>query len=130
MVHYGHYLFRAPAPLAIFDPGLDAVTGQSIFLEGHRQNTAMFAESSASADFGGLARLTPALIYQLFAPLLIILLGHGALVRERESAVLAPLLALGVSGRTLIAGKVLALLSFTGLLLIPLIILLAVQLPA
>jgi len=122
MVHYGHYLFRAPAPLAIFDPGLDAVTGQSIFLEGHRQNTAMFAESSASADFGGLARLTPALIYQLFAPLLIILLGHGALVRERESAVLAPLLALGVSGRTLIAGKVLALLSFTGLLLIPLII--------
>ncbi len=58
MVHYGHYVFRAPAPLAIFDPGLDFVTGQSIFLEGHRQNTAMFAESSASADFGGLSYLS------------------------------------------------------------------------
>jgi len=122
MVHYGHYLFRAPAPLALFDPGLDAVTGQSIFLEGHRQNTAMFAESAASADFGGLSWLTPALIYQLFAPLIIILLGHGAIVRERESSTLAPLLALGVSSRTLIAGKTLALFSFTGLLLIPLLI--------
>ena len=42
MVHYGHYAFRAPAPLAVIDPGLDAVTGQSIFLEGHRQNSASF----------------------------------------------------------------------------------------
>ncbi len=24
MVHYGHYVFRTPAPLALFDPGLDA----------------------------------------------------------------------------------------------------------
>jgi len=101
---------------------LDAVTGQSIFLEGHRQNSTMFAESAASADFGGLSWLTPALIYQLFAPLIIILLGHGAIVRERESSTLAPLLALGINSRTLIAGKVLALLFFTGLLLIPLFI--------
>ncbi len=45
MVHYGHYAFRTPPPLAAFDPGVDAVTGQSIFLEGHRQNTAMFADA-------------------------------------------------------------------------------------
>ena len=121
MVHYGHYLFRAPAPLALFDPGLDAVTGQSIFLEGHRQNTVMFAEAAASADFGGLSWLNPALIYQLFAPLVIILLGHGSVARERESAVLTPLLATGISGRTLIAGKMLALLLFTVFLLLPLI---------
>ena len=41
MVHYGHYVFRTPPPLAMIDPGVDSVTGQSIFLEGHRQNTAM-----------------------------------------------------------------------------------------
>ena len=128
MVHYGHYLFRAPVPLASFDPGLEAVTGQSIFLEGHRQNTVMFAESAASADFGGLSWLTPALIYQLFAPLIIILLGHGTVVRERETAVLAPLLAIGISGRTLIVGKALALLSFALLLLVPLIISCAIAL--
>ncbi|MYF71548.1 MAG: delta 1-pyrroline-5-carboxylate reductase, partial [Proteobacteria bacterium] len=33
MVHYGHYVFRPPPPLAMIDPGVDSVTGQSIFLE-------------------------------------------------------------------------------------------------
>jgi ABC-2 type transport system permease protein len=120
MVHYGHYVFRTPAPLALFDPGLDSVTGQSIFLEGHRQNTAMFAASDASADLGGLIWLSPAMVYQLFAPLLVILLGHGLVAREREAATLATLLAQGTSGRVLLAGKALALFSFVVVLLIPL----------
>lgn len=120
MVHYGHYVFRTPAPLAAFDPGLDAVTGQSMFLEGHRQNSATFAASSASADIGGFSTLTPALVYQFFAPLLIILLGHGAIVRERESSTLAPLVAQGVSGLTLLRGKALALSGAIGIMLVPL----------
>ncbi len=122
MVHYGHYVFRTPAPLALFDPGLDPVTGQSIFLEGHRQNTAMFAASGASADLGTLSWLSPALVYQWFGPLLVILLGHGLIVREREAATLATLLAQGTPGRVLVAGKALALLSVVGMLLVPLAI--------
>lgn len=120
MVHYGHYLFRAPMPLAVVDPGLDAVTGQAMFLEGHRQNSATFSASSNSADLGGLSWLTPAVVYQVFAPLLLIVLGHGAIVREREAGALAPLLAQGLTGRTLFAGKALALLLFVLLLLVPL----------
>jgi ABC-2 type transport system permease protein len=119
MVHYGHYVFRTPTPLAMFDPGLDSVTGQSMFLEGHRQNSAAFSASLASADMGALSWLTPALVYQLLAPLLILLLGHGAVVREREAGALAPLLAQGISGRLFIMGKALALLSFVVVLLIP-----------
>ena len=121
MVHYGHYVFRAPAALAKFDPGVDPITGQSIFLEGHRQNSAMFAGFTASADLGSWSWLTPAVIYQLFAPMLIILLGHGGIVRERESGMLIPLLAHGMSGHVLIAGKALAILSFVVFLLIPLL---------
>jgi ABC-2 type transport system permease protein len=120
MVHYGHYVFRTPAPLALFDPGLDPVTGQSIFLEGHRQNTAMFAASDASADLGGMSWLSPAMVYQLFAPLLVILLGHGLVAREREAATLATLLAQGTPGRAVLAGKALALFSFVVVLLLPL----------
>ncbi len=120
MVHYGHYVFRAPMPLALFDPGLDSVTGQAIFLEGHRQNSATFSASGASGDLGGLSWLTPALTYQIFAPLLIILLGHSAIVRERESRALASLLAQGVSGRALMIGKTLALFLFALVLLTPL----------
>jgi ABC-2 type transport system permease protein len=122
MVHYGHYVFRTPAPLSLFDPGLDPVTGQSIFLEGHRQNTAMFAASGASADLGAFSWLSPAMVYQLFAPLLVILLGHGLIAREREAATLGPLLEQGTSGRLLLAGKALALLSVVALLLVPLAI--------
>jgi ABC-2 type transport system permease protein len=122
MVHYGHYVFRTPAPLSLFDPGLDPVTGQSIFLEGHRQNTAMFAASGASADLGAFSRLSPAMVYQLFAPLLLILLGHGLITRERDAAALATLLAQGTPGRVLLAGKALALLSVVVVLLVPLAI--------
>lgn len=119
MVHYGHYVHRIPGPLAILDPGVDRVTGQSIFLEGHRQNSAMFAEARGGASLGRLADLTPALVYQLFAPLLLIVLGHSLIVRERESATLAPLLAQGLSPGVLIAGKAAALGSVMLLMLLP-----------
>ncbi len=122
MVHYGHYAFRAPSPMSIIDPGLDAVTGQSIFLEGHRQNSAVFNESEAAADLGGLSWLSPALIYQWFAPLLLILLGYGAVVRERESTTLSTLLLQSVSGVQIISGKLLALLMMTMVLLMPMFI--------
>lgn len=121
MVHYGHYVFRTPPPLAMIDPGVDAVTGQSIFLEGHRQNTAMFADTRASANIGGFQGFSPAVVYQVLIPLLLIALGHGVFVREREARTLAPLLAQGVTGVTLYAGKVLALAGLSAALLLPLL---------
>ena len=123
MVHYGHYAFRLPPPLAVFDPGVDAVTGQSIFLEGHRQNTAMFADAKASASLGGFAALTPASLYQLLLPLLLIIIGHGVILRERESGTLAVLLAQGQSGLALAGGKALALLGVVAVFLLPLALL-------
>lgn len=125
MVHYGHYAFRLPPPLAVFDPGVDAVTGQSIFLEGHRQNTAMFADAKASANTGGFTALTPANLYQVLLPLLIIIIGHGVILRERESGTLAVLLAQGQSGLALAGGKALALLGVVAVFLLPLALLAA-----
>jgi ABC-2 type transport system permease protein len=130
MVHYGHYAFRTPPPLAAFDPGVDAVTGQSIFLEGHRQNTAMFADTRAGADMGGFAALTPANLYQLLLPLLIIIIGHGVLLRERESGTLAVLLAQGQSPLQLAGGKALALAGVAGVFLLPVALLAALALAA
>ena len=122
MVHYGHYVFRAPPPLAMIDPGVDAVTGQSIFLEGHKQNSAVFADARAGAELGGFQGLTAALVYQLFVPLLLIAIGHGVFIREREENTLAPLLAQGVTGNELYAGKWIALAGVTLALLLPLTI--------
>lgn len=121
MVHYGHYVFRPPPPLAMFEPGVDAVTGQSIFLEGHRQNTAMFADTRAAADLGGFAALTPATLYQMLLPLLLIVLGHAMFLRERESGTLAVMLAQGQSGAALAMGKAAALLAVIVIFMLPLI---------
>ncbi len=122
MVHYGHYAFRPPPPLAVFEPGVDAVTGQSIFLEGHRQNTAMFADTKAAADLGGFATLTPASLYQLLLPLLLVVLGHAIFLRERESGTLAVMLAQGQTGVKLAMGKAAALLTVIVIFMIPLVI--------
>jgi ABC-2 type transport system permease protein len=119
MVHYGHYAFRSTPPLAAFDPGVDAVTGQSIFLEGHRQNTAMFADTRSGADLGGFAALNPANLYQLLLPLLLIIIGHGMVLRERESGTLAVMLAQGQSGLAIAGGKALALAGVAALFLLP-----------
>ena len=70
MVHYGHYVFRTSPPLAMIDPGVDAVTGQSIFsgrppakLRDVRRCEGRVRTSVASRG------LTAALVYQLFVPL-------------------------------------------------------------
>ena len=119
MVHYGHYVFRTPSPLAVFDPGIDAVTGQSIFLEGHHQNTAMFADNRSKARAGGFGTLSAAKVYQLFLPLLLIAIGHAVLIRERENRTLGSLLAQGVTGTQILGGKALALFGFSLFLTLP-----------
>jgi ABC-2 type transport system permease protein len=119
MVHYGHYVFRTPPPLAVFDPGIDAVAGQALFLEGHRRNSAAFAPAPASAGIGAFGIPHPALAYQVFVPLLLLALGHALFVRERESGTLAPLLAQGVGRGELVLGKGIALGGAALLMLLP-----------
>ena len=60
--------------------------------------------------------------YQLFAPLILILLGHNVISRERVASTLTLLLSQGVTGGVLLLGKALALLMAVGLLLVPLMV--------
>ncbi|MEM8771436.1 MAG: DUF3526 domain-containing protein [Pseudomonadota bacterium] len=122
MVHYGHYVFRTPAPLAALDPGVDPYTGTVIFLEGHRQNSATFSPSYDGAQAGPFARLTPALAYQLLIPLVLIIIGFGAVSREREAGTDRQLVTSGVSSTSIWAGKTVALAGVGALLLVPLLI--------
>lgn len=126
MVHYGHYSFRIPPPLAFIDPGIDRVTGQAIFLEGHSQNTATLADAKANANLGRFSSLTPAFVYQIFLPLLIIVIGYSSIVRERETRTLDTMLAQGVTGISIFIGKSLALYSIGIVLLTPLLIVVAI----
>lgn len=122
MVHYGHYVFRTPTPLAALDPGVDAYTGTVMFLEGHRQNSATFSPTYDGAQAGPFARLTPALTYQLLVPLVLIVMGFGVIAREREAATDRQLVTSGISPASIWLGKTLALASVAALMLLPLLI--------
>jgi ABC-2 type transport system permease protein len=109
VVHYGTFIFRPLGPLAAFDPGVDAFTGNSMFLEGHRQNTANFGDVRQSSLLVRFGQLTPAFVLQVVAPLLLIFLGYGALARETERGTLRLLMLQGVGRGQVVRGKLLAL---------------------
>lgn len=109
VVHYGNFIFRPLGPLAAFDPGVDAFTGNSMFLEGHRQNSANFGDVRQSSILVRFGQLTPAFVLQVVAPLLLIFLGFGAVARETERGTLRVLMLQGVGRERLIAGKLTAL---------------------
>jgi len=119
VAHFGHYLFRPLNPLAAFDPGIDAYTGNTLYLEPHRQNSANFGDVRQSSLLLRFGQLTPAFVLQVLAPLLLVFVGHASVARERESGTLRILLAQGVGGRQIVLGKLLALSGFAALALLP-----------
>jgi ABC-2 type transport system permease protein len=119
MVHYGHFVFRPLPALAAFDPGVDGFTGNTIFLEGHRQNSANFGDVRQSSLLVRFGQLTPAFVLQSLAPLVLIFVGFGIVARERERGTIRQLFAHGVSARQLMLGKLLALGGMSGILLAP-----------
>ncbi|MBH1816817.1 DUF3526 domain-containing protein [Stenotrophomonas maltophilia] len=119
VVHYGHFVYRLPAALAAFDPGVDPFTGSSMFLEGHRQNTANFGDVMQNSILTRFGQLTPAFALQILAPLVLVFLGHAALAQERQSGTLRQLMLQGASRRSVLGGKLAALLALAGLFLLP-----------
>lgn len=119
MIHYGHYVFRVPPPLSVIDPGVDAFAGTVMFLEGHRQNSAVFSPRYAGARAGPFADLSPAFTYQILLPLLLIVLGFASIPREREGRTDYFLYAATVTAADLWLGKTIALVGAAGLSLVP-----------
>lgn len=122
MVHYGHYVFRPPSPLSIIEPGVDSFTGTAIFLEGHRQNSAMFSDQRQASGMTRFSSLTPSFLLQVLVPLFIILIGYASVTREKEAGTLHIMITQGVNLWHLLIGKYLALASSGLLMLMPLVI--------
>ena len=119
MVHYGQFVFRPLPGLAAFDPGVDAFTGNTIYLEGHRQNSANFGDVRQSSLLVRFGQLTPAFVLQILAPLVLIFIGFGIVARERERGTIRQIFAHGVNARTLFLGKALGLGGVALLMLAP-----------
>lgn len=121
MAHYGYLVFRIGHPLNIFDNGLDDYLGNVIFLEAHKQNTANLSEAGSSGTLVRFGAFSSAFILQSIVPLIILFLGFGLIVQERENATLKIIIVQGTSGRDIIWGKILGLWLFSLCFLIPVI---------
>lgn len=120
--HYGVHAFKPINPLAFIDPGVSAFVGISVWLEAHKQNEFQFRPARDRSSLHRFGELTPALLLQTLAPLLLILVGFAGFAGERENGTLRQLLSLGVSRRRLLAGKALALVGLMGAMIVPITI--------
>lgn len=117
--HYGAFVFKPVQPLAAIDPGLDPFVGVFVFLEAHKQQLARYRPIEDAAPTRRLGLLTPATAALVLLPLLVIALTFASFAGEREQGTLRPLLALGVSRRSLLAGKALGALLPLAAVLVP-----------
>ncbi len=122
MAHFGSFVFRTQHPLRIFDSGLESYTGNSIFLEAHKQNTANFSEAALSTGLVRFGDLNIALLLQLILPLIIFFIGYASIVSEKENGTLKIIYLQGVSMRQILLGKVLGLFMVSALFFIPALI--------
>lgn len=125
VVHYGTYAHRPVSPLAAFEPGVDPFTGTTLFLEGHRQNSATFGAMRESSGLIRFGQLTPAFVLQALTPLLLIFLGFSTLTRDREAGLLRQLRVHGARPSEILAGKALALGAVAAVALAPALVALA-----
>jgi ABC-2 type transport system permease protein len=84
MVHYGSYVYRPIGTLAGFDPGIDPFSGTTLYLEGHRQNSATISAVRENSSLMRFGQLTPAFVLQTLAPLLLVVFDDHARAYARQ----------------------------------------------
>jgi len=124
VVHAGDFVFKTPGPLARIDWGIESQVGRSVFLEGHRQNTANFSDAALSGGLLRLGDLSPSLVVQQWLPLLMLLAGAAGIAGERQSGALTASLVGGARGTDLLLGKAAALFGFGLLMAVPVLLVL------
>ena len=103
--HYGAFVFKPVQPLSAIDPGLDPFVGVFVFLEAHKQQLARHRPIEDATPTRRLGQLTPATAALVLLPLLVVSLTFSSFAGERDQGTLRPLLAMGISRWSLLAGK-------------------------
>ncbi len=120
--HYGTFVFKPKTILSLFDFGLDAFTGTSVYLEAHYQHEFMFRPAQDHSSMIRFGELSAAVVLQILVPLLVIFLAFPAFTRERESGTLKLLMSQGISPHALSWGKIMAYTSMLAVILAPFVL--------
>lgn len=116
--HFGHFVFKPVSPLAALDPGTDDHLGTMVRLEAHRQHAASALSDGTGAALASFPAVSPAFAFQVFAPVLLILVVFGTFAGEGPRQILRQELAGGVPPGVLLAGRFLAYAAGVGGLLL------------
>ena len=108
--HVGQTVYKPVSPLAGFDPGAVSEFGSSIFVQSHYQSSAKNPPTWDKVDLIRNEAYSPAVLLELFGPLLIIILGIASIAREKEGGTLSMLLTTGSRWSAIATGKGFAVL--------------------
>lgn len=103
--HFGRYVYKPAAPLAVLDPGLGAHLGSAVKLEGHVQNASRFKATDGGAALGRFGGFSPAFALQVLAPLMIVFAAFGAFAGERQRQLAWQEIGAGASAWQLVLGR-------------------------
>jgi ABC-2 type transport system permease protein len=117
--HYGMWAFKPIGALSVVDPGIEPYVGNAIWLEAHYQNAPLHRPAQDATLIERFGALSPAIVLGVVAPLMIILLGFGAVARERERGVWTLALAQGARSGPMLWAKSAALFTWLMLAALP-----------
>lgn len=109
MAHFGSFAFRIKHPLSMFDNGMESYTGNAVYLEAHKQNTANYSEASFSTGLLRFGEISLGMLLQTILPLILFFLGFNAVAQQRENATLKILVSQGAGFKQIIWGNSLGL---------------------
>jgi len=126
--HYGTYAFKPLSVFNLMEKGIDPYTGQAIRLETHLQNP---PEIRAAGDATFLLRsgeLTIGFAFLYVIPLLIVVVAHGVVCREREQGTLKLVMCQGLRPYQLLLGKILGAATILSVIIFPVMLVLGIVL--
>lgn len=118
--HRGLTVSKAISPLLSYDLGSVSYHGTAIRVEAHRQHASVDPLQTTGSINLLNEPLSPALIAQLFIPLLIILLGYASVSGEIEQGTWGVLLTNAVSPKSLLLGKCVTIFAIATTITLPL----------
>lgn len=106
--HFGRYVYKPAAPLAILDPGLTDHLGSTVKLEGHVQNASRFRATDGGAALSRFGGFSPAFALQVLVPLMIVFAAFGVFAGERQRQLAWQEIGAGATAWQLVLGRFMA----------------------
>jgi len=122
--HFGSYVVKPVNPISAIDPGINALVGNVLRLEAHRQNESAYSAASQSLMMSKFGALNPSIILQIIIPILLIFLVYRSISSEKEGGRVKVLSMQGLTLMRLIRAKAIA---YWALAMVFLVLILLVQ---